>query len=979
MRRAPVLLLISTVLLAIFSGTLAAQDCAPPAITANAKGNNIFSPEQEMVLGELTYQGMLGETRFVKDPGLTAYINQIGQRLVKHLPPTGLKFQFFIIELPEANAFNIPGGYVFISRKLIGFTHNEDELAGVMAHELGHATVRHGAVQFSEYFRKLLNVTQVGDRKDITEKYNLFLEQRRTKEFSRGSSTREDQQLEADQIGLYAMVAAGYDPNAFESFMERLLETKGKSGNWFSDIFSSPKPDEKRLREMIKISDQLPAQCREHPRAEASQEFLKWQADVVSYRETNKAEELPGLLWKRELTPKLRSDVSHFAFSPDGKYFLAQDDFAITIIERESAAVAFQIPAQDAEDANFTPDGKFVVFGTEGLRHEKWSIAEKKPVQVRELVVRRDCWEHGFSPDGNYLVCFDKGLNLAILDTQTGKKVFQKKEFYKLSFFEYLTWIVADTRTGESDRQRFFHIEFSPDSRLLVVARTNRFRFRFKIDAMTIAQSDNTMLALDLPTLKEIKTSGDLKKVTTRAFLFLDSNKILGMGSTSIDDSGVFSFPEGKRLARFQFGADELKRTANPNFVIFRPLANARIGIYDLSRNTIVSGSNKNDADLWDKYMVYESINGKVLLSETEYDEKKKFLQPKPLTTIDIPVASVGDLTAAELSDNLQWLAVSTKTRGAVWNLESGERKLFIRGFRGALLAADGGGLGDFPNEEPFSHALAFLNPQTHEARTFRDLPETGVKLYRGFLLIRHPLKEKEMKTDDKNRTKEDRDSVNEAALHSEVHFELRNVLNDKVVWSRDFPREAPGFFFDPFSGRLILYWELGTEVGKARLKEDQALAAHAKELGNKDDDYLMEIVDAYAAKTVGTLLIETGKRSFFIRSGSSEGDWLTLQDSTNRILVYSIKNGDLRHRFFGADAATNPGRNQIVVENYPGELTFYDLANGNPQGRLTFSGRVAFARFTLDGKRLFVLSGEQTAYAFDVDKLSMATSVRTQ
>ena len=115
-----------------------AQDCNPPAISANSQNYNIFSPEQEMILGELTYQRMGGEHRYLEDEKLLAYVREIGERLVRHLPPTGLKFQFFIVDIPDANAFNTPGGYVFLSRKLIAFTKTEDELAGVMAHELGH-------------------------------------------------------------------------------------------------------------------------------------------------------------------------------------------------------------------------------------------------------------------------------------------------------------------------------------------------------------------------------------------------------------------------------------------------------------------------------------------------------------------------------------------------------------------------------------------------------------------------------------------------------------------------------------------------------------------------------------------------------------------------------------------------------------------------------------------------------------------------
>jgi predicted Zn-dependent protease len=254
--------IITLLMLLCFSSIAAsAQDCNPPAITANSKIYNIFSPEQEMILGELDYQRMSGDSRFIQDEKLLAYLRAIGAKLVRHLPPTGLKFQFLIIDMPTANAFNTPGGYVFVSRKLISFTKTEDELAGVMAHELGHATVHHAARDMSDWFKKILNVTQLADRKDVTEKYNLFIERIRTKNVPVSEDHGNDQQLEADRIGLFAMVAAGYDPNAFTDFFERLVEEKASSGNWFTNVFGSSSPTEKRLREMAGVTAKLPAAC----------------------------------------------------------------------------------------------------------------------------------------------------------------------------------------------------------------------------------------------------------------------------------------------------------------------------------------------------------------------------------------------------------------------------------------------------------------------------------------------------------------------------------------------------------------------------------------------------------------------------------------------------------------------------------------------------------------------------------------------
>lgn len=974
-------------LLLFFSLTLgcvaaSAQDCKPPAITANAQNYNIFSPEQEMILGELNYQRMAGDTRYIQDEKLLAYVREIGDRLVKHLPPTGLKFQFFIVDIPDANAFNTPGGYVFLSRKLIAFTKTEDELAGVMAHELGHATVRHSASDISELFKKILNVTQLGDRKDITDKFNLLIERERTKSTSRNSGHESAQQLEADRIGLFAMVSAGYDPNAFSDFFARLTEAKAKSGNWFTNIFGSTSPTDKRLREMIKATELLPAPCRESRGANASQQYLNWQADVVSFRQNQVAEELPGLLWKRELSPQLNSDIWHFAIANDGKYFLAQDDFAITLIQRDPLKVAFQIATTDARPAAFTPDNQFVVFGTDSLRFEKWSIAEAKAVEVRELVVRRDCMEQQFSPDGKYLACVDYNLGLSVLETQTGKRIFQKKEFATLNALELLLWIMGMGADEDSSHHNaFFNLQFSPDSRYLLAGRSNKFRFRIFIDSRAIGETD--ALALDLSTGKQISSSGDLKKATRGSFLFLGPDKFLATVPGSMEEAGIFTFPQGKRIAKFSLSATELRLTGNPNYVLVNR-GNDVVSFFDLDRGELIGGFNKANIALWNNVLISELTSGSVALSSTVFNAENKTLRLTQSAKIDIPVGSMNRVYAANVSDNMQWLAVSSKTRGAMWDLNTGQRKLHVRGFRGALVAANGTAIGDFPKQAPVNHSLVHLDGPKSAVNMFKEIPERGARQYGRFVLVRTSLKairdrEKEAKekAKEKEKSKEEGEdsststSESNETLSRDVRFELQDIVKDQVVWSKDFPKEAPGYFFDDFSGRVILYWSLGSEAGKARLKEDPALVERSRQMGNKDDDYVVEVFDAFENKSIATLLLETGKGSFDIESGFSERDWVVLRDDNNRVLVYSVKDGELRHRFFGANAAINPAGNQIIVQNYPGELTVYDLATGNVHARLRFKTGAVFTRFSLDGKRLMVLTAGQVAYAFDTARLA--------
>ena len=925
-----------------------------------------------MILGELSFQRWSAEYPMVRDEALGAYLNKIGDRLIKHLPPTSLKFKFLIIDIPGSNAFNGPGGYVFLSRKLIASVRNEDELAGVMAHELGHAVSRHGTSYVSVMLKKILNVTQVGDRKDIREKYNLLMERERTRNVSTGEGHETAEQLEADQIGLFAMTASGYDPEAFATFFDRLVEANGDTGSWFSETFGRGNPAKKRLREMIKLAKSAPVQCRESARPVASETFLKWQAEVVSHREANIREELPGLIWKKDLAPKLRSDISHFAFSQDGNHLLAQDDFSITILQRDPLQVLFQIPTSKAEHASFTPDGEFVVFGTENLRFEKWSIAERKPVEMRELAVRNDCWEHEFSPDGKYLACVDYSLGLNVVDTQTSKKVFEQKGFYQLSFWEYFGW-TNEPPTSNEDRAnlRLFNIEFSPDSRYLAVSRSDNQRYKLFYGELVAEATPDTLTGIDLNTLKAVKTGEGLNKVTRRPFLFLDSNRLLIMAPQKVEEGGIFSFPEGKRLTKFPLRADEISRTENADYVIIKPLANAKLGVLDLKRNAIVSSMNHLDVTFWKNLIVYESVAGELLLSEVSYDESLKDLTEKKLGSVQIPVGLFGRPSAADISDNFQWLAISSKTRGGVWDLNSGERKIYVRGFRGALLADSGAGILDFPKADDINHTLVRLNAPKNEAQNWREVPEKGARQFGRFLFLRASLNEPKKKSEQKEGNPQSEEDETATNLASAVRYQVFDLVQNKAVWSEEYPKEAPRYFLDQFTGRLILYWKLRSDGGKQRLKANPAIAARAAQMGNKDDDYLIEIVDAIAGKPVGSLLIETGKGSFDIESGFSEGDWLTLQDNSNRTLVYSIKNGELRHRFFGTNASMNPTGNQLVVENLPGELTFYNLRTGESEGRLVFRNSAVLVRFSLDGKKLVVVTSGQAVHAFDVAKLA--------
>ena len=121
--------------------------------------------------------------------------------------------------------------------------------------------------------------------------------------------------------------------------------------------------------------------------------------------------------------------------------------------------------------------------------------------------------------------------------------------------------------------------------------------------------------------------------------------------------------------------------------------------------------------------------------------------------------------------------------------------------------------------------------------------------------------------------------------------------------------------------------------------------------------------------------LIETGKGSFRLSNVFATGDWVIVADTQNRVLVYSLKTGELKGRVFGGYATVSPAGNLLCVENESGKLAVYDLRTMEKRDQFVFSSPVSLVRFSRDGRQLFVLTSNQTAYMLDTSALADAAS----
>jgi predicted Zn-dependent protease len=197
---------------------------------------NMYSIEREISLGKGLAQQIERQAKIIDEPQISEYVSRLGQNIVRN-SDAKVPFTIKVIDTEDINAFALPGGFFYVNSGLILKADSEAELAGVMAHEIAHVAARHGTCQATK--GEMLQLATIplifyggwtgwGVRQAASLAIPLSYLQ-----FSKVY------EADADKLGLQYMYKAGYDPNAFVDFFEKLqsLEKKkpGTLGKFFSD------------------------------------------------------------------------------------------------------------------------------------------------------------------------------------------------------------------------------------------------------------------------------------------------------------------------------------------------------------------------------------------------------------------------------------------------------------------------------------------------------------------------------------------------------------------------------------------------------------------------------------------------------------------------------------------------------------------------------------------------------------------------
>lgn len=230
----------------------------------------VMDEKSEIAEGEKGHQQVLKEYGVYDNPKVQAYVNDLGQRLAQQSHRNALTWHFTVLDSPEINAFALPGGYVYVTRGIMAYMDSEADLAGVIGHEIGHVTARHGAQRATRQQTAGFGVLAASLLGAVLESQGLGGAGQIASQVSQNvaagyiASYSRDQESQADQLGAEYLARSHYNPQNMVDVIKVLKDqerfaddaaraegrTPGAHGNWLS---SHPSND-KRLQDITTIA-----------------------------------------------------------------------------------------------------------------------------------------------------------------------------------------------------------------------------------------------------------------------------------------------------------------------------------------------------------------------------------------------------------------------------------------------------------------------------------------------------------------------------------------------------------------------------------------------------------------------------------------------------------------------------------------------------------------------------------------------------
>ncbi len=219
-----------------------------------------MSEEQEIALGKQADPSIVAMYRLYQDQQLQNFINEKGQQMAKISHRPHLNYEFKILDSPVVNAFALPGGYIYFTRGILAHFSNEAEFAGVLGHEIGHVTARHGAIQQTQ--QTLGQILLIGGL-IVSPAFRQFANEGMQAMQLLFLKNSRDHESQSDELGVEYSTEIGYDARHMANFFQTLNNMRTGTESETLPTFLSTHPDPlNRFQRVGELAEQAQAQ---HP------------------------------------------------------------------------------------------------------------------------------------------------------------------------------------------------------------------------------------------------------------------------------------------------------------------------------------------------------------------------------------------------------------------------------------------------------------------------------------------------------------------------------------------------------------------------------------------------------------------------------------------------------------------------------------------------------------------------------------------
>lgn len=572
------------------------------------------------------------------------------------------------------------------------------------------------------------------------------------------------------------------------------------------------------------------------------------------------------------------------------------------------------------ERVSFSPDGQYIL----AHQPDRIGIFRQNPFVELFHIDAQDVVDLRFTVDSKSIVFVTAALHLEVWDLATQKQtrsadVLEKRcmEMQVSPEGDTLACLQPDDNLeliGVSSQKIIFekarfahigpgfpfpHLAYSPDG-------------RFFIGAVR-----DMVLIFDLQARHGISTASSFKETLPNGFAFIGIDRVAACASipqTRMAALRILSFPDGKLLDTMDCPMGMLRPATHGDFLLLTRMPQAhRVGVLDLKTRT-VTAFGQGTVDVHDDMLVHSMPDGSLGL----YD-----LNGKRRLRAQIQLSSSGSFVTAAVSPNLEWVAACGASRCAVWSTTNGKQAEVLRKFRSGSFDGERTLYADFPQFEKTPRSIAKMDVVTQNTSIVFTSEEGSGTLFGHFFAIGRP--------------------------HGEV--EVRDVATGQTLWTRQFKTDNPFILGEPEQEFVFLAWPASSAAARKETKAHTTLqltdktgkqTLYTEALKAATGEFVAAWVSDVAVLLLGNHMLAVHRD--YMETDSAEGK----------------KQGDI----VGQPIAFSTTAGLLLVRGESeNQLALYDISSRQKIDDYAFHTKVNFAHFSQDGKRVFVLTNDQTGY----------------